>query len=826
MSLLARTCQKLRLRTIGTGFFLALPFLFACQDFKSIYPGRVQIEIVTAPGTEATAKPPSFEGPEQDLESLKENRNSLAWIRFPIEATSYSKPTLFLKRCSNVAAVAVGNSVLYRAAVDPKSNFNFANLREPFISLPSSDLNHMAMLLKSSLRTGLAPDCADLLLSDETSVIRYFSASDLPEIVIGFVLLVLIGITLATYFKQGDPLFLSSSLFYLGLAGTFIFGNQLVHFVHSNNKEIYCVASFSLLSAPIFYMLFIYQLLDKKYATLIRLMAADSIFALITFTFIILDFETVSTVLERLYLSFIALQSIALIPIIAWHYKYAQNKARRSFWIGFFILTLGLWIDAVAYATSGAGVHAAALGTFLYLFLAISTLARKLFANLSQEHTQNRSDAEEFSARLQGEVELREASLREKNRLFEESNSELEEKNILLRLSYKRLDDLLHTQSTLLRKAAQIRNTVIPELEDSRLALLRSESDRSGVKRLSLSLHRLSSSLDSFQKFHEEPEAEEGLTGRTVWIVTQNPETDVAYRAALGSSKIELQTFRDRDTLLSELTVALPNLLLISSSFEDLITMIHNQYPSIQVVIFGDREMAKAIDFLTGHTRLNHLVIEPSLKNQPLMQKNLLTTTTKILSGDIFGIEKYLHWGVDIKEAIISGNKTRSEALVQLENELTKSGLSSTLIRKAHHLADELLMNAIYDAPVDKASNRPRYNHLDRAINVELEPSEYARLRYGYDGMHLALSIDDPFGALPREVILKYLKSCFQGEFGRINQEEGKGGGGMGLYQIMTSADLLVTNITPGNKTEIIAILDVHEKAGSKGLCFHYFIEP
>ncbi|MES2743896.1 MAG: hypothetical protein V4655_00655 [Bdellovibrionota bacterium] len=356
-------------------------------------------------------------------------------------------------------------------------------------------------------------------------------------------------------------------------------------------------------------------------------------------------------------------------------------------------------------------------------------------------------------------------------------------------------------------------------LSSSYLPLLQSVTlgaGRESYRALAKLAHELKNSLQTAANAHS---ADEG----TVWIVHDSLTINI-FRSILSAGSFRTEVFVDTQSVKAKLLTASPDIILISTHFSDLIALIHDQHPDIEIVLTGSGDIAASIALLQSRSQLNHMIFDHAFESV-FMQRNFLTNCQKIVSGDIFGIEKYLDSGTFIVDSVISGNTSRTQVLDELAKNIAATGLSNVLTRKAHHLTDELLMNSIYDAPIDLKTNTPRYNHLTRAVSVELEPAEYGRFRYGFDGTVLALSIEDPFGALPRDVILKYLKSCFEGEFGKLNETEGKGGGGMGLYQIISSADLFVANILPGERTEVIVLINVHERLPSRMHTFHYFYQ-
>jgi hypothetical protein len=806
------------------GAAMLLTFTVACEKSSLISlknPSQFQVHEVTAPQIDQELPPTAFNDKLYSSNNLHEfDKSGALWIRFAIDPINFPQPTVFLKRCWNVAAVAVDSNILYRASVHPETPINFANFKQPFIALPGSKVSHLSVLLKRTMRAGLTLDCADILIGDEANLIRHFSYTNAPELLVGTLFFILAIVLLFSWKIHQDKSLMLAGVFYLFMGGYFVFNTQVLHFINLNNREVFNSYTFCLFAAPILILAFLYRRFDQRYQALPIVAFLNFLIAVAGFSLLMFGLTEAYLVVRKVYTNIVLVELVCLLPFMVVHILHSKNTARRLFWIGLIGLILGLGIDTLSRLFFSDGVHATAAGGMFYIFCAMTSFSKERFFNIYNVNLQNRNDVEEYTLRLEAEVRTRELRLRERNRILEESNVELEEKNILLRLAFKRLDDLLLQQGAMLKKASKIKNSILLEIVEKR-ELTRVNFDRDSLRNLSLSVHKLASALDPFARLHDDIEA---VNNKLVWILMDNREVATSYKHALNSSKLRVHCFDNADELKLQLKEEQPKLLVICSSQINLVQEIHSRHPDIQIILSGEGEFNSSIDFLRDEKHLNHLIFQ---QHEPtfFMQRNLIVTSTKILSNDVFGIEKYLDWGVDIKETIITGNNSRSRALEQLDQDLLKAGLSSTMTRKAHHLADELLMNAIYDAPVDPVTKVSRYNHLTRSVSVELEPSEYARLRYGYDGTVLALSIDDPFGGLGRDVILKYLKACFDGQFGKINENEGKGGGGMGLYQILTSADLLVTNMKPGKKTEIIALLNVHEKSHDKGQCFHYFLE-
>jgi hypothetical protein len=362
----------------------------------------------------------------------------------------------------------------------------------------------------------------------------------------------------------------------------------------------------------------------------------------------------------------------------------------------------------------------------------------------------------------------------------------------------------------------------LPPLNQA-FAELKNQIDRTTIQNLSVKSHRILGQLEPFARLYEDIKA---VSHKSIWLFEPNQEAMLQYRTALGASKVELRSYRESEVFLFDLEEQKPDLAVINIDFEPLPIKLHETFPDVDMILTSSFDIGRHLDFLDQNPYIGH-VLHHTDEDRSFAQRNLLVTATKILSNDIFGLEKYLNWGVNVKEQIITSSRERPAFVEQIEADLQKAGVQSSYIRNALLIAEEMLMNAIYDAPHDRQTGKAKYNHLSRRVVVDLEPSEYGKLRYAFDGNLIAISVDDPFGALRREIMLKYLRSCFDGQFGKINEKEGKGGGGMGLFQILSTADLLITNIKPLERTEIIALINIQTKTQSRRRagCFHYFVE-
>jgi len=183
-----------------------------------------------------------------------------------------------------------------------------------------------------------------------------------------------------------------------------------------------------------------------------------------------------------------------------------------------------------------------------------------------------------------------------------------------------------------------------------------------------------------------------------------------------------------------------------------------------------------------------------------VLAEELTITAHKLIRGDLFGLEKYLLWGTDIHETALSRASQRGDIVGELAERIRTCGQSARVASMAMLVADELLSNAVHNAPVDGDGTHYR-RELARNTELELDGRHGVRLRWGCDARYLAIEVTDQFGSLDRDTILGALASN--------DVRESGSGAGMGIALAYRSCDHLVFNLAPGVRTEIIALIDV-----------------
>jgi hypothetical protein len=298
-----------------------------------------------------------------------------------------------------------------------------------------------------------------------------------------------------------------------------------------------------------------------------------------------------------------------------------------------------------------------------------------------------------------------------------------------------------------------------------------------------------------------------------VLIVTSNRNMRRHITRALGSAGFEVRhSPMDRAAVVKSLNPA-PKMCIVDvdeqhqqAEIRWLLDLLYSEHKEvISLLISQDHEMPFVRESLTTKN-LNNLIAKHgglSAASELIDESEVIVTCQKLCRHDIFGLDKYLTtWGIKVLEREITGTESKLEIMSELDEYLDRIDCWGAVKNSVMLVADELIMNAIFNAPRDNDGNA-KYATLDRSEDLLLEPDETAVFRYACDGRNIALSVTDSFGSLDRDVIIRYLQRCFDG--GPAEVEEKEGGAGLGLHMVFNSITQLTFNIQAGVSTEVIA---------------------
>jgi len=241
--------------------------------------------------------------------------------------------------------------------------------------------------------------------------------------------------------------------------------------------------------------------------------------------------------------------------------------------------------------------------------------------------------------------------------------------------------------------------------------------------------------------------------------------------------------------------------------------------PEIESLVWTGEKTDKLLPYAHAQERLSHIIGRP--RDLPPREWELLWTAKRLLGGESPGLSSLLAWGYTGFKEVIRTTTQRDACVEGVVRFCEKLNCPGRVREMFGELAHELLMNAMYDAPVDD-TGRPKYA-ADRKAHIELEPSEAAVIRCASDGMRMVISVTDHFGRLPRKAIFSGISRGLQG--GEMDTRFG--GAGLGMLYIYKSAAICIFDVIPGRRTQVVGVyeLDTNQRE-FRGLprSVHYFV--
>jgi hypothetical protein len=218
------------------------------------------------------------------------------------------------------------------------------------------------------------------------------------------------------------------------------------------------------------------------------------------------------------------------------------------------------------------------------------------------------------------------------------------------------------------------------------------------------------------------------------------------------------------------------------------------------IAILPRSNLAAVVDVMQASDRVAGVMVAENFDS-----RQLSAMATRVISGDIFGLEKLVSWGTQVHSQLVGDYQEKSLCIAQISEFAELMGVRRKYREAIEQCIDEMLMNALYDAPVDD-QGKPIFSEIPTRTRISLRVEQKAVVQYACDGHAFAVSVRDAFGTLERSTVLRYLHKCLHAEQ-QIDRKAG--GAGLGLYLMANSATTIYFNVLPGVATEATCVFDL-----------------
>lgn len=169
--------------------------------------------------------------------------------------------------------------------------------------------------------------------------------------------------------------------------------------------------------------------------------------------------------------------------------------------------------------------------------------------------------------------------------------------------------------------------------------------------------------------------------------------------------------------------------------------------------------------------------------------------------------------------------RQKQDILSNLKNHLDQKVRSSSYIAEILNVADELVTNAIFNAPFS------RQNGLDKSVDrrnqsVEMHPGKNGRFFFGADDSRMVVGCLDPYGSLQPHRLFEKVVACYQTGLA-ANMNMGAGGAGIGAFMIYNSSASYYAYVKKDMATLVCCVWPVNMSSKRRALLpknLHYII--
>jgi hypothetical protein len=164
-----------------------------------------------------------------------------------------------------------------------------------------------------------------------------------------------------------------------------------------------------------------------------------------------------------------------------------------------------------------------------------------------------------------------------------------------------------------------------------------------------------------------------------------------------------------------------------------------------------------------------------------------------------FGLTHFLDQDAKVQIVKFKNTNQKQAGVEAVKNYLLAAGFKSRMATVIANAVDEILMNAMFDAPVD-GSGRPMHTALSRNTAIALEAKSAIEMHVGFDGTRVGISVIDQFGSLDRGRLLSHVSKKYSDDAYKLKNIVA--GAGIGLATIFSTGGSLVFASESGMRTE------------------------
>jgi hypothetical protein len=225
--------------------------------------------------------------------------------------------------------------------------------------------------------------------------------------------------------------------------------------------------------------------------------------------------------------------------------------------------------------------------------------------------------------------------------------------------------------------------------------------------------------------------------------------------------------------------------------------------PNLRAILWTAEPLKRSLRVMVENPTISNVLGRKDFESTPKPWELQLVLRRLVDPNAVPSIGGYLDWGFSGYQEKVSTTAGRDTTVANIQAFINRMQVPKRIGEMFGELTHEMLMNAMYDAPVG-ADGKPKYAQ-DRKAALSLLEAEQPTIRLATDGTKLALQVIDPFGRLLRKHVFDGLaRGLAQGEM-----DQSHGGAGLGMMVCHNSSAAMFFDVVRGRQTEVTAVFEL-----------------
>ncbi|MDB4953688.1 MAG: hypothetical protein JWO36_1257 [Myxococcales bacterium] len=218
------------------------------------------------------------------------------------------------------------------------------------------------------------------------------------------------------------------------------------------------------------------------------------------------------------------------------------------------------------------------------------------------------------------------------------------------------------------------------------------------------------------------------------------------------------------------------------------------------IAVLPRSNLAAVVELMMPSDRIVGMMVAEQLD-----LRRLAAMATRIVADDLFGLDKVMAPKTEIHTRVVGTHDDKSRCMAEVSGFVEQIGAPKKYREPLEQCIDEMVMNALYDAPVD-AQGKHIFSGVPTKKRITQRTKQSVVVQYACDGKQVAVSVRDAFGSLGRDTVLAHLHKGLHS----VEQVDRKAGGaGLGLYLMVNLSTAVYFNVLPGIATEAVCVFDL-----------------